>query len=154
MVCGCSILVSRYVGVSYWSTEIWVSYGVARHYDLRWWMPRVLLPRVGVVGDGNDTTRALMTMILLVYMWGVQPVTTLVRLTSCVWFMWWGLWQNGIDPSVCVWYLVFGGVQYLLLFLDDSRYRHVGQASDTLYSGVYKHPLAPLNLAYYLGAPS
>ena len=35
VVCGCSILVSRYVGVSYWSTEIWVSYGVARHYDLR-----------------------------------------------------------------------------------------------------------------------
>lgn len=35
VVCGCSILVSRYVGVSHWSTEIGVSYSVARHYYLR-----------------------------------------------------------------------------------------------------------------------
>ena len=45
----------------------------------------------GAVGNVIDMTRALMTMILPVYMSVVQPETILVRLTSCVWLMWWGL---------------------------------------------------------------
>ena len=42
----------------------------------------------GAVAEVYNSTLALMVTILPVFMRVVQPVKILVRLTSCVWFMW------------------------------------------------------------------
>lgn len=113
-----------------WFTEVGVLWCVARYYNLKKILNAstgMLLPAGAVDGD-IDTTRALMLIILPVYMGVVQPVTIVVQPTSCVVYV--VLSQTKRDwPTWCLFGILF--VVFSLLVhgiavgrvgnLDDAR---------------------------------
>ena len=77
VVCGCSIRVRGYLAVSYVLGFRIMCRGIIRY--MPW---SVELPPRGAVDDDNDTAR--------IYVSGAAGDNQ-VRLTSCVWFIWYGL---------------------------------------------------------------